>query len=130
MYQEVLDEFYIVSKRLGMHITGPVIANLFEHDYIEEDNFEVSTTVFVHRLSRYINQHDKHGNEVNYDIVARDLKFLATKYISEPDINRPEARYANYLQFIEDYLLMENEGIGSGKRQVMFENRFFKRDVS
>ena len=40
LYQEVLDQFYIVSKRLGMHMTGPVIANLFEWDDLEE-KFEV-----------------------------------------------------------------------------------------
>ena len=62
MYQDVLDNFYIVSKRLGMHISGPTIANLFEQDD-REDKFEVTTQAFIHRLERFISQHDKEARD-------------------------------------------------------------------
>ena len=109
MYQEVLDNFYIVSKRLGMHISGPTIANLFEQDD-PDDKFEVSTQVFIHRLGDFVGQQDKEGRDVNQaSILQRDLQFLATKYLTQPDPSRPrDIRFVNYLDFIQDYNAIEN----------------------
>ena len=57
LYQEVLDSFYIISKKLNMSITGPIIANLFDNDDVDADD-KVQVTVFVRRLTDFVRQHD------------------------------------------------------------------------
>ena len=53
--------------------------------------------MFIQRLSAYIVQHDS-IKESKYPIIARNLKFLATKYLAPYDINHPDApRFINYL---------------------------------
>ena len=53
--------------------------------------------MFIHRLSEYIVQHDS-IKENKMNIIARNLKFLATKYLTPYDINNPDApRFINYL---------------------------------
>ena len=44
--------------------------------------------------------------------------------------NPGEPRYINYLEFIKDYDMIENQGLGAGNNALMFGNKFMKRDIS
>ena len=108
MYQEILDHFYIISKRMGMHISGPTIANLFEEDD-PHDNFEVSAEMFANRLFKFLIQHDSYKTESQQVKLMHNLQFLATKYLKESDsLQTMEGRYISYLDFIQDYGTIEN----------------------
>jgi hypothetical protein len=49
MYQEVIDKFYVISKRQHISISGPTIMHLFDYDDIEETGF-IQLENFVYRI--------------------------------------------------------------------------------
>ena len=109
-YQEVIDKFYINSKRLGHHISGPTIMHMFSYDDLE-DNGTVPVQAFVDRIQDFLSKKKFKGNVglLTNTINELDLRFLATKYMS-----RDGSGAVNYHGFLEDYISVENIGLGAG----------------
>ena len=114
MYQEILDKFYVISKRQNVSITGPVIMHLFEEDDKNEEEV-VTWRDFVHRIQKFLRPFKGHSL-VGASISEPDLKFLATKY-TQRDTYRGEFM-VKYVDFIADYERMETDGICGGLNQL------------
>ena len=39
MYQDIIDKFYVISKRRNISIAGPTIMHLFHYDDLDENGY-------------------------------------------------------------------------------------------
>lgn len=113
MYQEILDKFYVISKRQHISISGPTIIHLFDYDDLEESGY-VRLEVFVERIQDFLSRKHFKGNAVVTDFIHEaDLRFLATKYMQ-----RDSDGMVQYLSFVDDYGSIEQLGLGAGLNQL------------
>ena len=81
MYQEIIDKFYVISKRQHISIWGHTILHMFDYDDLEESG-NINIEHFVDRIQEFLNRKKFRGNVVvGCHISDHDLRFLATKYM-------------------------------------------------
>ena len=81
IYQDIIDKFYVISKRQSVSISGPTIVHLFHYDDLEETG-SVHVEDFVDRVQEFLSRKRFKGNAiVQCNISDHDLRFLATKYM-------------------------------------------------
>ena len=81
LQQEVLDKFYIISKKLNVSISGPRVQHMFD-EKDEMSTGRVSIEDFCECVAE-LTEESKWACEgrLDVEIIPLDLTFLATKYV-------------------------------------------------
>ena len=99
--------------------------HLFDYDDREETGF-VPIDAFIGRIIEFLNRKTFKGNpRVSNYIEARDLEFLATKYM------KPDGKgQVSYVAFLEDYDAIEKQGLGAGTNQLSLRQESVRHDMA
>jgi len=77
LYQEILDQVYIMSKSKQIFIRGPYLTNIFNTDDLNGSG-QISTKAFVQRIKQELLV--RMESKMSDALIVKELEFLATKY--------------------------------------------------
>ena len=127
IYQDIIDKFYVLSKRKNVSMCGPTIMHLFSMDDLEETGL-IRLDSFVQRILEFLHNIKVKGAKIllkSEDISAHDLRFLGTRYM-----DRDGQMMVKYVKFLEDYDAIERQGLGGGANQLSLTEVSVRRDTA
>ena len=132
IYQQVIDTFFIASKRLNFSITGPVIAHLFDKTDSNKTGL-VSIQEFAFVIDEFLRSSVAKNVQMP-SIPVQDLEFLGTKYVKHGaefvGVEPRRGPACDYNLFINDYDSIEKLGLGAGADAQQLADTNFEKDTT